>query len=85
MSRLLTVADMVAAKARLQPNKTAARDSRRSLSFRQWDQRAGRLANALLGLGLSKGDRVALLAYNCLEWMELYVALARNPVYSPTL
>jgi acyl-CoA synthetase (AMP-forming)/AMP-acid ligase II len=77
MSRLLTVADMVAAKARLQPNKTASRDSRRSLSFRQWDQRAGRLANALLGLGLSKGDRVALLAYNCLEWMELYVALAR--------
>ena len=33
---------------------------------------------ALLGLGLVKGDRVALLAYNCLEWMELYVALARG-------
>jgi acyl-CoA synthetase (AMP-forming)/AMP-acid ligase II len=30
-----------------------------------------------LALGLSKGDRVALLAYNCLEWMELYAALAR--------
>ena len=36
-----------------------------------------RLANGLLGLGLAKGDRVALLAYNCVEWLELYVALAR--------
>jgi acyl-CoA synthetase (AMP-forming)/AMP-acid ligase II len=77
MSALLTVADMVAAQARLQPDKIGARDSRRALTFREWDQRASRLANALLGLGLTKGDRVALLAYNCLEWMELYVALAR--------
>ena len=27
--------------------------------------------------GLRKGDRVALLAYNCVEWMEIHVALAR--------
>jgi fatty-acyl-CoA synthase len=74
---LLTVAEIVAAHARVQPEKIGARDSRRALSFRQWNERASRLANALLGLGLTKGDRVALLAYNCVEWMELYVALAR--------
>ena len=28
-------------------------------------------------LGLAKGDRVAILAYNCVEWMEIYVALAK--------
>ena len=77
MSSLLTVAEVVAAQARLQPAKVGARDSRRSLSFAQWNERASRLANALLALGLAKGDRVALLAYNCVEWMELYVALAR--------
>ncbi|MET0442274.1 MAG: AMP-binding protein [Casimicrobiaceae bacterium] len=59
------------------PAKIGARDSRRALTFAQWDERASRLANALLGLGLVKGDRVALLAYNCVEWMELYVGLAR--------
>jgi acyl-CoA synthetase (AMP-forming)/AMP-acid ligase II len=69
---------MVATHARLRPHKIGARDSQRALTFRQWDKRASRLANALLGLGLSKGDRVALLAYNCVEWMELYVALART-------
>lgn len=58
MSALLTVADMVAAQARLQPDQVGARDSRRALSFREWDQRSSRLANALLGLGLAKGDRV---------------------------
>ncbi len=77
MNHLLTVADAVATYARLQPHKLGARDSRRALTFAQWHQRATRLANALLARGLAKGDRVALLAYNCVEWMEMYVALAR--------
>jgi fatty-acyl-CoA synthase len=78
MNQLLTVAEIVAAQARLAPDKIGARDSRRTLTFAQWDERANRLANALAGIGLAKGDRVALLAYNCLEWMELYVGLARG-------
>jgi fatty-acyl-CoA synthase len=77
MSHLLTLSDSVAAHARTRAGKLAARDSARSLTYAQWDERASRLANALLGLGLVKGDRVALLAYNALEWLEIYVALAR--------
>ncbi len=77
MSHLLTVSDAIASHARLQPQKIGTRDSKRSLSFAAWDDRASRLANALLGLGLVKGDRVVVLAYNCVEWMEIYVALAR--------
>ncbi len=76
MNQLLTLADAVAAHARLTPHKLAVRDSRRSLSYAQWHDRATRLANGLLGLGLGKGDRVALLAYNAAEWMEIYAALA---------
>ena len=77
MSQLLTIAEVVEAQARLQPTKVGARDSRRALTFKQWHQRARRLANALRGLGLQPGDRVAILAYNCVEWLEIYVALAR--------
>ena len=77
MSRLLTIADAVATHARLSPAKIGVRDSRRQLSFAQWNQRASSLAHGLLGLGLCKGDRVGVLAYNCIEWMEIYVALAR--------
>jgi fatty-acyl-CoA synthase len=77
MSHLLAVSDAIAAHARLFPRKIGTRDSRRTLTFAAWDERATRLANGLLGLGLAKGDRVGLLAYNCVEWMEIYVALAR--------
>ena len=77
MSQLLTIAEVVEAQARLQPTRVGARDSRRALTFKQWHQRARRLANALRGLGLQPGDRVAILAYNCVEWLEIYVALAQ--------
>jgi fatty-acyl-CoA synthase len=77
VSSLLTLAESVAAHARTQPHKIGVRDSRRALSYAEWDQRASRLANALLALGLIKGDRVALLAFNTIEWLEIYVALAR--------
>lgn len=77
MSHLLTLSETIASHARLQPGKVGTRDSKRSLTFAAWHDRATRLANGLLALGLSKGDRVVLLAYNCIEWMEIYVALAR--------
>lgn len=77
MSQFLTLSDAIATHARLMPKKLGARDSRRSLNYSQWDDRASRLADGLLSAGLKTGDRVGLLAYNCLEWMEIYVALAR--------
>ena len=53
------------------------RDLERAMSFRQWNERSCRLGNALLGLGLNKGDRVAVLAYNCVEWCEIFAATAK--------
>ena len=77
MTALLTLSENVASHARTQPHKCGARDSKRQLTYAQWNERANRLANALLGLGLAKGDRVSLLAYNTIEWLEIYTALAR--------
>ncbi len=77
MSQLLHVGQLLAAHARLIPDRAGARDRTRALTFRQWNERACSLGNALLGLGLAKGDRVAVLAYNCVEWMEIYAALAK--------
>jgi fatty-acyl-CoA synthase len=77
MNHLHTLYDAVSTFARLMPDKLGARDSRRRLTYAEWNQRATQLASALRGLGLSKGDRVGVIAYNCLEWMEIYVAMAR--------
>ena len=77
MNCLLNISDAVATHARLTPHKIGVRDSRSALTFAEWNQRATQLANGLLALGLKKGDRVALLAYNRVEWMEIYAGLAR--------
>lgn len=74
---LTHVGEAVHLYARLDPDKIGARDSKRAITFGQWNERSVRLANGLLGLGLTKGDRVAILAYNCLEWEEIYVATAK--------
>src|SRR5262245_3484994 len=77
MRPVLNLGEIVAAHARLLPDKIGTRDSRRALTFREWNARACKLANALLARGLKKGDSVALLAYNRVEWMEMYIGLAK--------
>ena len=77
MTHLLHLGEVATRNACLFPNKIGARDLTRSLTFRAWNERSCRLANALLGMGLGKGDRVAILAYNRIEWLEIYVALAK--------
>ena len=77
MNAVLTAGQALSAQARLQPLRIGARDLERAMSFALWNQRACRLANALSGLGLAKGDRVAVLAFNRLEWAEIYVACAK--------
>lgn len=74
---LLTAGEVLAAHARLRPDVIGARDLDRSLTYREWNARACRLANALLGLGLERGQRIAVLAYNRLEWVEIYCAVAK--------
>ena len=77
MTPLLTMGQMLSVHAALRPDKIGARDLARSMTFLEWNRRSCRLANALLGLGLAKGDRVAVLAYNRVEWLEIYAAVAK--------
>ncbi len=77
MKDLLNFGQMLSVHARVTPNRIGARDLERSMTFTQWNERSCRLANALLGLGLAKGDRVAILAYNCVEWCEIFAATAK--------
>jgi acyl-CoA synthetase (AMP-forming)/AMP-acid ligase II len=77
MAALMTLGEMLASHARIRPEKLAAADSARSLDFRRLNERACRLANGLGGLELVKGDRVAVLAFNCVEWAEIYAGTAK--------
>ncbi len=78
MSRWMHVGEVLDMAAYLYPDKMGAKDLVRSLTFREWNERCNRLANGLLDMGLKKGDKVAIIAYNCLEWMEMYGAFAKS-------
>ncbi len=53
-------------------------------TFSQLNERVNRLGNALLGLGLQKGDRVATLQVNCNQCVEIYFAVAKiGAIYVP--
>ncbi|MGB5748234.1 MAG: long-chain fatty acid--CoA ligase [Desulfobacterales bacterium] len=61
----------------LTPSKEAVVDGEKRLSYRELNGRVNRLANALLGLGLQNGDRVAVLSYNRVEFLEIIMAAAK--------
>ncbi len=73
----LTVAGAFRMQVRLRPDAPALEQDGRVLSYRALDDRAGRLAAVLARHGVSSGDRVAMLAENCCEYVELFLAAAR--------
>ncbi|MER6129704.1 beta-ketoacyl synthase N-terminal-like domain-containing protein, partial [Streptomyces sp. NPDC001795] len=57
--------------------KTAYRDARRAVTYRELEQRSGRLAGHLAGLGLGHGDRIAILLGNRVELVESCIGVLR--------
>jgi len=50
---------------------------RREMTWQDFDRRANRFANLLLSRGLKKGDKVAILLMNCLEWLPIYFGILK--------
>lgn len=65
---------------RLYPDKTAIIDGKRKYTYREYGERQNRLANALLGLGLARGDNLGVLMKNCSEFLEAFGAGAKTGI-----
>ena len=52
--------------------QTSSVPYRREITWSVFDEKANRVANMLLSRGVQKGDRVAILMFNCLEWLPIY-------------
>lgn len=80
-----TLGEVLPAAARRFGKKTALVSGSRFFSYDGLNELAGRLANALRGLGVEGGDRVTLYSQNGWEWVVAYYAVARlgaviNPI-----
>jgi long-chain acyl-CoA synthetase len=70
--------DLLAVGLRRTPEAVCVLDPELTLTFAQVDERAARLLGALRAAGLERGDRIALLAHNRAEHLELMVAAQRG-------
>ena len=55
-----------------------AGEYRRDMTWRVFEEKANRLANLLLKRGIKKGDKVAILLMNCLEWLPIYFGILKT-------
>ncbi len=60
------------------PGRLGCQDKYKSFTFKEWNERSCRLANAIQGMGVGHGERVGVIAYNRVEWMEIYAACAKG-------
>ena len=71
---------ILAKRALLSPEAEAyveGADTTKRYTYRELNQRCNQIANAYLDAGIRKGDRVAFLLMNSIEFMESYFALAK--------
>ncbi len=67
--RWRTVPGLLADVARRRPDGEAVADGAVRLTYAELAEAAGELSRALMATGVAKGDRVAIWAPNCAQWM----------------
>ena len=50
---------------------------RREITWNVFNEKANRFANLLIERGVKKGDKVAILLMNCLEWLPIYFGILK--------
>jgi long-chain acyl-CoA synthetase len=73
----MDLSGLLAHHARYRPRHTAVVVGERRFAWREYNARVNRAANALLALGVAKGDKVATVLPNCLELLDIYWAAAK--------
>ncbi|GAB6909224.1 AMP-dependent synthetase and ligase [Desulfosarcina cetonica] len=80
MAHWMNLGQQFKVNARRYARKLALKDQRRSYTYAEANQRVNQLAHGLKGLGLSRGDKIAVFMDNCIEIIELYLATAKTGI-----
>ncbi len=74
---MYTLGDVSRRNAAIFGDKVALVFERTRVTYQELDDRVSRLANALIGLGCTKGDRLTILSENTHKYIEVYFAAAK--------
>ncbi len=69
--------DMISATAASAPDRIAVKCEDRAVTWRDFDRRMNRVARALIASGVQKGDKLAVLASNSIEYLEVFMGALR--------
>jgi len=87
----MLITEILARNARVYENETAlierfpAKQSRKEITWKEFDIQANRIANALISKGIKKGDKVIHLMMNCIEWLPAYFGILRSGAWAVPL
>ena len=77
-SRFLPLTDFISRNAQWYPDKAAIIFEGERLTWCDFSQRVNRVARYLIQSGVTKGDRVALINQNCLEYPEIMFGILKS-------
>ncbi len=87
----MNISQMLSKNAELYPDDITlielapGQKTRKVIGWRGFDQNANRIANTLIGLGISKGDKVIHLMRNSITWLEVYFGIIRTGAWAVPL
>jgi acyl-CoA synthetase (AMP-forming)/AMP-acid ligase II len=84
----MIITEILARNARLYGDEEAlverepAKNLRRAITWKEFDDLANKVANALMAKGVKKGDKVIHLMMNCLEWLPAYFGILKTGAWA---
>ena len=77
MKRTFNLADIFELVVQAVPDRIAFGCGEQKLTFKQLDERANQLGNALRARGIGRGDNVGIQLYNCAKYLEAFFACSK--------
>jgi acyl-CoA synthetase (AMP-forming)/AMP-acid ligase II len=88
---MTTISEILAQNAKAYPGEVAlvelrpSKGIRQELTWKELDENANRVANALIERGVGKDDRVIHWMMNSIEWLEVYFGIIRTGAWAVPL
>ncbi len=87
----MNIPDMIERNSRMYPDETALLDIdpieniRKAVTWKEFNNRINRVANALIDRGIRPGEKVSQMMYNSTEFLEIFLGILRSGAWAAPL